>query len=526
MSKPLVLLVDNNRLVVDLIEGALKDEGFEFLKAYDGLEAIDAVEKRLPDIIVTDLIMPKIDGRKLCRYFRQNPRTANVPIIVLSGIASEDREGYREIDADAYLAKCAYDKLLPNVRSTIERLLGNRERERATSILGIEEIYPRELVKEFAIIKRHYDAILESMAEGVLEIDRERRVVLVNVSAEDVLGRSEEELIGMSICDIFDPSARDALEKELQAFEAGKLEHRTLVFESRGTALSARFSPIVREGAFHGLFVTLEDVTRQQELEASARNYTRRLEGEVKARTRELESRNAELERLNRLKDEFLGVLSHELRTPITPIKGYIELLRDPSSDRALFDKAVTVLKRQADHLERMLTDLLDLTAAQAGQLELSFEPCRVADVLTSALEEVGSQVAERRSRITLAPDVDLVVNADNDRLRQVMVNLIANAVKFSPEEADVEVRAKDDGEWGRIMVTDHGIGMSPDQQGLIFEGFRQVDGSLTRRYSGLGIGLTLAKLLVDAMQGRIEVESEEGKGSTFSVLLPKVDVG
>lgn len=521
MARARVLLVDNNRLVVDLVESYLEDEGYEIDRAYDGLEAIDRVHARAPDIIVTDLIMPKIDGKKLCRYLRQNPETAAIPIIVLSGIASEDREGYREVDADAYLAKCAYDRLLPNIKTTLERLLTAPTRRRSDSIIGIEEIYPRELVKEFAIIKKHYDAILESMAEGVLEVDPAGRVVMANGAAQTILDRREDAVIGRHLGLVFDEGARLEVESALDVPIDPCPAPRELRIRSGGKVVRLRMCPVVRDKVFHGTFVTMEDFTHQDELEGAARDYTRRLEGEVRERTAELERRNAELQAANRLKDEFLGVLSHELRTPITPIKGYLELLKDHPGDAKLFDKALSVLRKQVDHLEHLLTDLLDLTAIEAGRLELDSREVDVNEVARAVADALAGMAAERSHALEL----DLgggarMALADLDRLDQVVRNLVTNAIKFSDDGAAIRLRSFADGDCTGLAVEDRGIGIAPQDQSVIFERFRQIDSSLTRRYSGLGIGLTLAKKLVELMGGEIEVSSARGSGSTFTVRL------
>ncbi len=522
MGKPVVLLVDNNRLVVDLIENFLEDEGYDIVRAYDGLEAIDRIHERRPDIIVTDLIMPKIDGKRLCRYVRALPELAAIPLIVLSGTASEDREDFHEAQADAYLAKCSYSTLLPNIKRVVEELLKSpADRTISKSIIGIEEIHPRELVKEFTIIKKHYDAILESMMEGVVELDSKGRVIMLNPVALRLLGKPEHGIIGRRAEELFDGGARAEVEAMVRGLPDGKTPPRTIEIRSDGKTLSLRFAPIVRGDAFHGYFLTMDDVTRRAELETEARGYTRRLEEEVAERTRELQRRNAELEHANKLKDEFLGVLSHELRTPITPIKGYIELLRDHQGDLDLQRKALGVLKKQADHLEQMLTDLLDLTAAEAGRIRLEIQPCRVGDVIDQVCDALAPQALERSITVQRELEPSLAVMADPDRLAQVMSGILSNAIKFSHEEGIVTVRCGRAGDRVAMAVVDRGIGIAPEDMALIFERFRQADGSLTRRYSGLGIGLTLAKRLVDLMGGAIAVDSERGKGSTFTLTLP-----
>lgn len=522
MGQRRVLLVDNNRLVLDLIENYLEDAGYDIVRAEDGLEAIDRIAEKVPDIVVTDLIMPKIDGKRLCRYLRESPETAHVPVIVVSGTASEDREDYKEVQADLYLAKCAYSQLLPNIKQAIEDLLSGATKEPSQSIIGIDQIHPRELVKEFTIIKKHYDAILENMAEGVVEVDAAGRVIMTNRSALRVLEAEEKELIGRPIAELYEPPVRAVIGRAAAGFREGRREPLELQIQSNGKILSLHFSPIVRGSSYHGLFVTLDDITERVRLEEAGRDYTRRLEADVASRTQELERRNRELLQANRLKDEFLGVLSHELRTPITPIKGYIELLRDHPDDPALARKALHVLKKQSDHLERMLTDLLDLVAAEAGRITLDEADCNANDVLRRASEGLQPLCVERSLSLDLRLAADpLMARIDAERLEQVVTNLLSNAIKFSREGARIVLSSGlSDGKL-RIEVVDEGIGIAAEDLGVIFERFRQADGSLTRRYSGLGIGLALVKKLIDLMGGTIGVASSTGSGSTFTILLP-----
>ncbi len=517
-----VLIVDNNKLVVELLERCMRDRGYEIDRAYDGLEAIDRVRAQLPDVIVTDLVMPKVDGKKLCRYLKQNPPTSGIPIVVVSGTASEDHESFRNVMADAYLAKCAYDKLLPNVLATVERLLAAKSLEPPESIIGIEEITPREMVREFTVIKKHYDAILDCMAEGVVELDPSGRITMVNPAAQGIFALDEPALLGKRPEELVDAAGCEQVRQAIEAAtEGGQPEFR---IDYGGKVLVFRFSPIIQERKFHGVFMTVRDITREAELEEQAKRYTQTLEREVRERTLDLERRNEELRRANKVKDDFLGMLSHELRTPITPIKGYIEILRDHVEEEALREKALGVLARQSDHLEQLLTDLLDLTAVTAGRLTIDSRPCDLNQEVRAVAGAVASEGRERKIELSLALcDGTPNVQADPMRFRQIVRNIICNAFKFSAGDSVIDVATRCQSGVCRVSVADRGIGISTEDQKNIFDDFHQIDSSITRKYSGLGIGLALAKKLCEVMGGDITVESQQGKGSVFTVEIPEL---
>jgi len=517
-----VLIVDNNKLVVELLERCMRDHGYEIDRAYDGLEAIDRVMAKRPDAIVTDLVMPKVDGKKLCRYLKLSPQTSDIPIVVVSGTASEDHESFRDVMADAYLAKCAYDKLLPNVLRTVERLLGARKLDPPESIIGIEEITPREMVREFTVIKKHYDAILDCMAEGVVELAPSGRITMVNPAAQGIFALDESSLLGKRPEDLVDAAGRIEVRQAIEAATRGGRPEFRIDYGAK--ILVLRFSAIIQESKFHGVFMTVRDVTREAGLEEQARVYTKTLEREVRERTLDLERRNEELRRADKVKDDFLGMLSHELRTPITPIKGYIELLRDHVEEETLREKALDVLTRQSDHLEQLLTDLLDLTAVTAGRLTIDSMPCDLNREVRAVVDAVGSVGRDKEIEMSLTICAGKpMLRADPRRFRQIVRNIICNSLKFSARGSVIEVATSCQAGVCGVSVADRGIGISAEDQKNIFDDFHQIDGSITRQYSGLGIGLALAKKLCEVMGGHITVESQQGEGSVFTVDLPEL---
>ncbi len=232
-----------------------------------------------------------------------------------------------------------------------------------------------------------------------------------------------------------------------------------------------------------------------------------------------------ELSRANRLKDEFLATLSHELRHPLSVIVSYTELLsRDPDAGRLpIVLKAAEVIRRNALTQERLVSDLLDLSRLQTGKLAIHRQPVEFAPLLADAAEAVRVETDLKRIELRFdSPAERLVVEADPVRVQQIAWNLLQNAVKFTPEGGRVTVRLERAAGEARLVVEDTGQGLEAGVLPGLFEMFRQADGRTSRRHGGLGIGLALVRQLVELQGGRVLAESEgPGRGSRFTVWLP-----
>jgi two-component system phosphate regulon sensor histidine kinase PhoR len=243
---------------------------------------------------------------------------------------------------------------------------------------------------------------------------------------------------------------------------------------------------------------------------------------------------------LEKLKDEFVSIVSHELRTPLTTIKGYTQhlirrierRLRGTSATLPAnavaelpesYDlRSLNIMQSQTDHLERLVNDLLDLSRVQWGELNLHYSSFYLADVLAESVRL--AQISAEQHTIFLdidTPDSKLV--ADKLRISQVVGNILDNAVKFSPQGKKVTVILKEQGNEFQVSISDRGIGVSPDFFDHIFERFYRVRNTASRQYSGIGMGLFIAKAIVEAHGGRIWLSSNPGTGSTFYFTLPKV---
>jgi signal transduction histidine kinase len=252
---------------------------------------------------------------------------------------------------------------------------------------------------------------------------------------------------------------------------------------------------------------------------------------ELGDQNRRLEAMNSRLKELDRLKSSFLATVSHELRTPLTSIMGYSEMLSQglagPINDEQ--SEYVHTILDKSEALLKLISSILDISQIEAGKVRLTFEPVDVAEVIRSSLTSVAPQAQKRSIVLQLSlPERQIRGTADREKLRQTIVNLLANAVKFTPERGKVTISLTEIGfqpelkaEGYRISVEDTGLGIPPEHHERIFQSFYQVDSSSTREFGGAGLGLSIVKSFVEGHGGCVSVESEVGRGSRFTAVLP-----
>jgi signal transduction histidine kinase len=320
--------------------------------------------------------------------------------------------------------------------------------------------------------RSHIEAIIDSMAEGVVVSDVNRRVTLVNPVAKRLLGINGAD--GATA---------------LIPLPNGELPGTSNVIKSRS-------APIIGEdGRTTGYVTLLHDA--------------------------------AEEAALDRLKSEFVGVVSHELRTPLTSIKGSVDLLLDTDTGEVnpTQRRFLSTIRRSSDRLINLVNDLLDLSRLEAGRVQLDAHPVDVRHLVEDTVNSLGNLFAARKQIMHLTCDPDLPpVMADRQRMEQVLVNLLGNASKYTPEGGEVCVNTSSFGDRVEIAVADTGPGLSPDDQLRVFEKFYRAGDSLTQQQTGSGLGLTIARSLVELHGGALNVRSELGHGSTFAVTLPSYE--
>lgn len=255
------------------------------------------------------------------------------------------------------------------------------------------------------------------------------------------------------------------------------------------------------------------DITERKEAERSRKRYTK-----------ELAKSNEELKSLDKMKDEFLSNISHELKTPLVSIEGFSEVMRDETLGalNAGQKKAMDTVLRNAKRLERLIDSVLYLSISESGRMKYTFKPVQVADVIEHSVIDMLPQVNKHNLKIKKEVPENLpLIQADEDRLIQVFINLISNAIKFTPS-GEITLTVHENDADIHIAVNDTGIGIPEEKINYLFNRFYQADASTKRKYGGTGLGLHISKLIVEAHNGKIWAESKEGVGTTIHLTLPK----
>lgn len=275
---------------------------------------------------------------------------------------------------------------------------------------------------------------------------------------------------------------------------------------------------------------TLDQVVTQQilKLQIALSEANRTLQRRVEERTQELQKALSRLQELNQLKSNFIANISHELRTPLTHIKGYLDLLADGSLGPLTpqQEEACKVLLRAESRLESLIEDLIQFSLASRGELSLNLRTCNMNTLIRIVVDR--SQPKARQKGIALSallPDEEIWIQADEDKLGWVLMQLLDNAIKFTPSNGRVAIKATRQRDSLAVSVMDNGIGIPPERLEEIFEPFHQLDGSATRRYAGTGLGLAMVKRILEAHHSEIKVQSAVGKGSRFMFRLPLLKV-
>ena len=368
-------------------------------------------------------------------------------------------------------------------------------------------------------------ALLECAAQGLFGLDREGRCTFINRACAEMLGWRAEDVLGRDVHELLHPRRPDGRPyppEECAIYRAVELGAAAvvtdeLVWRRDGTSFPAEYAaqPLVVDGRVVGSIVALSDLTQRQSTEAEI---GRLLDAERIAR--------ADAEAANRAKDEFLAVLSHELRTPLTAMLGWIALLRPGRlpADRTRY--ALDVIERNARMQAQLINDLLDVSRIVAGKMELNRLPVDLAGVVLRVVESAQREAEAKRIRVTTAVDPGAgPVLGDATRLEQVVGNIMANAIKFTPAEGLIAVTLDRHRGRARLRVTDTGPGIAPDVLPHVFERFRQAESSSRRRHEGLGLGLAIVRHLVDTHGGSVRAENGREGGATFTVELPVLTV-
>jgi signal transduction histidine kinase/DNA-binding response OmpR family regulator len=461
----------------------------------DGAAALEAALRSPPDLIVSDVMMPRVDGFELVRRLRAEPLLREVPTILLSARAGEESiiEGL-EAMADDYLVKpFSARELLARVGAQLQLARLRRESSEREQAL-----------------RQEAEALLNAAPLGIYVVGSDFKIRDVNPTANfafrsipNPVGKDFDEVIhSMRPKEYADEVVR-IFRRVLDTGEAFVTSERMEALSGRGPAEHYEWQ-VSRIPLPDGRF--------------GAVCYFRNVSAHVQARLA--------LETADRQKNEFLAMLAHELRNPLAPIRNAGEILSRTLPPESPTQGAIAMVKRQVTQLTRLVDDLLDVSRITQGRVELKRVPIDLATVITQAVETVEPLFRERQHEVSIVSSYRVLhVNGDLTRLVQSVVNILTNATKYTDIGGKIELQTRAEGDQALIEISDNGAGISPELLPRVFELFVQGDRTLDRSLGGLGIGLSVARQLIEMHGGRIEADSAGlGHGSTFRIWLPLIE--
>jgi PAS domain S-box-containing protein len=489
MMQPLkLLLVEDSSDDAELLLRELQQAGFDvsYRRAENEGELRAALDDDW-DAVVTDYVLDGIDGRRVLQVLRE--RRYAGPVIAVSGTLTEEQlvEAMRS-GAHDFIPKGNLARLGPALRRELMESAGRSARAVAENALRQSDERLR--------------SVLQNMPVMLVAFGAERQILVWNRECERVTGFLATEIVGRA----------DALARLIPTLRE---RERFLEWTAGNDAYRDRELVITgKDGASHAIawssvagafpvpgwasWVVGSDVTQRRRMEA-------------------------DLRQANRMKDEFLATLSHELRTPLTAILGWVHLLRTRRLDTAMAERAVDVIERNAKAQAQLVADILDVSRIVTGKFRLEPRTVELPVVIGAAVDAVRPAAEAKRIRLVLDVDPSVApVTADPDRLQQVVWNLLANAVKFTPEEGEVRLRLGRVGSQIKIEVADSGGGIDPEVLPHVFDRFRQGDSSSTRAHGGLGIGLAIVRHVVELHGGTVSARNGgPAGGAVFTVGFP-----
>jgi PAS domain S-box-containing protein len=473
-----VVIADDNADMRQYLRGLLAPY-FRVEEAADGEQALAAVQRERPALLLSDVMMPRLDGFELLAALRADARMRTLPVVLLSARAGEEAqiEGLGA-GADDYLVKpFTARELLARVCALIELDRLRRAGEQQLRLF------------------------LANARVFTWDIDFAARKLTLSDNAADVLGTVPADLeAAFALVHPDDVSQHRAAITAAMRAQGGFTQELRVLRPDNGEVrwIEARAQTLCNDaGEATGLSGISFDMTERKRMEEALRESDRR-------------------------KDEFLAMLAHELRNPLAPIRNSAELMLRTTPAGEPRRRAVEIINRQVQQMTRMVDDLLDVSRITHGRIELERQPLDLVAVIASAVEAAGPAVQERRHRLAVDAQAPLTVLGDAARLEQCVVNLLSNAAKYTDPGGDVRLELLRDGDEAVIRVQDSGAGIAPDILPVVFDLFVQSARTLDRAQGGLGIGLSVVRRLVEMHGGRVSASSPGvGAGATFEIRLP-----
>ena len=482
-----VIVADDNSDMRAYVRELLESR-YQVESVADGREALEAARREPPDLIVSDVMMPRMDGFALLRALREDPKLRDVPTILLSARAGEEAviEGLDAM-ADDYLVKpFSARELIARVGAQLQLARLRRE----------------------AAVREH--TLLNAAPLGMYLVDSELRVRDVNPTARALFAH-RHDLIDRDFADVlYSGWGADHADEMLRLFR-----HTLATGESYATRERLIPAGGIREPRYYEWQISRIPLPDEK---LGVVCYFRDITDHVQARLA--------LETADRQKNEFLAMLAHELRNPLAPIRNASEILSRTLPADSSGHTLVAMVKRQVSQLTRLVDDLLDVSRITQGRVELQCQPLELGTVIYQALETAEPLFQARRHEVsTVTHARNLYVNGDMTRLVQSLVNILTNAAKYTDVGGKIRIETRAEGAEVVIAVADTGAGIPAELLPRVFDLFVQGERTLDRSLGGLGIGLSVARRLIEMHNGRLTAASPGlGEGATFEIRLPRLE--
>ncbi len=485
--KPKILIIDDEKGIRDGTKRLLESEGYSADTASNGEEGIYAGTTVEYDAAIIDLKMPGIDGIAVLKaILKSRPNTV---CIIATGYASyETAVESTSYGAFGYIPKpFTSDELLQKINQAVykRQLLLESEKWKKER---------EERLLEVAFEKTRLNTIINSISDGLLVVNKEGQAVLFNPSALKFLG-VENILIEEQVIDRLPEGISSLIYKFLRSGKYEKTTYSARLEPSNTTDLfieAAASAVPHHDGSLAGVVVVLKDIT--------------------------------EMKKLEQLKSQFVSMVSHELKAPVAAVYGYLQLL-DNSSISLTEEQKKNYLKRsqlRLDSVLKMVNDLLDISRMEMKTITREIKEIQLGSVVRNVIEFLSLEINKQNLNLKLELDEPIpTVNADMEEITRLFINLLSNAVKYNKPGGSIEINIFSSGGFAAARIKDTGIGLMPEEKEKIFHEFFRAKNEMTKDISGTGLGLSIVKRIVDSYAGKVEVESEFGKGTAFTVYLP-----
>jgi two-component system phosphate regulon sensor histidine kinase PhoR len=482
-----ILVVDDEYGVREGCRKILTEEGYEVFTAEDGVAGLEKFEKTDGlAVMLVDMMMPRMGGLEMLKRIRQ--LDSEVVVIIITAHATIDSavEGTKQ-GAYSYIPKpFTPDELLLTIRNGLERQALSREARR------LREERERRLL-EVTSERSRSNTIIKCMTDGVLVINFEKLIVLRNAAAAHILPDSAARSLPFPLQELESTEVRELIAGVLDGSREPQIVSREICLGKQTYMVNV--SPVLEQGPeVSGAVAVFRDIT--------------------------------ELKKLETAKSMFVSMVAHEVKNPLAATEGWLSLLlnglakHDPAEERHMIERSLLRIRT----LRTLVNELLNLTAIETGNFTLRRAPVDLPAVVREAVEACREKAAEKQIKISLG-DIPAAASekvlADRDALMMIVTNLVDNAVKYTPEKGKVIVALGRSGLYLAVRVRDTGIGMSAEEAERVFDEFYRAKNEYTANVPGTGLGLSLAKRLAEMHHGRIDVSSNPGKGSVFTLSLP-----